>query len=328
MNKNGLNFSPNLFFKRYFIHFAIGLISLIVFSFVFYFFSGETSSSVAELYRFRHTDCKEAVFTTSDPKENGDSFYLLNGKYWLLGNGKRIFCDTYMVKPNVNYSDNAILFDGQVEDGKMLICKNAATEYDLKIGDEIRVYSDASDTGIQYVIGGYLIPQTGLDGRYANGGAVVLSYQEGLTNGVGYANLSSELDSYYGLETSTFLINLKEKAERGLIKCALLSVLFYLVAFAVSEYFLSSPRYFNYVLLNNEGLPRRKLFIKIFSDTLIKYSLPLLISGLLFLPKYLGYGSFFMGPVALFFAFSVLFSLGFSYVLLRRLTKCYKIKEV
>lgn len=317
------DFIPGAFFRRYAFHFVIFAASLAVYIFVFAFFAKETAAACAELYRFDNTTCREAVVSSSDPKEDGDSFYNLNGIVSFTCKGKRLFCDAYMTKNGVRYDDNAILFRGALNDGECLISRNAAKEYGLGKGDEI--VADGAKT--MYRIVDFLTPQSGLDGRYGYDGVMVLAYNDALTAGAKYSNLSGECDVYYGRESSTFLVNLRGKAVEKIVTAAIIAAAAYVACFAVCEYFMFSPRYKDYVLLNNEGLPRRKLMAKITFDNLVRYALPLLVTAAGFSVSLGYYGGFYLLPAAIYFAFSVISGVTYSAVLIGRLTKCHKIRE-
>ena len=317
------DFLPGVFFRRYAPHIIIFAVSLAVYIFVFAFFAKETAAACAEIYRYNHTTCREAVVSASDPKPDGDSFYNLNGNIALSGNGKRLFCDAYMTKNGVTYRDNAILFDGAVNPGECLISKNSASAVGLKPGDEIVV----KDKNVSYRIIGYLAPQTGLDGKYGYDGVIVLAYNDELVGGAKYSNLSDECDVYYGRESSTFLINLKEAATQDIIVAAIFAAAAFVVCFAVCEYFIFSPRYSDYFLMNNEGLPARKLSARIILDTFIKYLLPLLPTIAIFFSSLWFYGKFYLLPAAIYFVFAAVFGGGYSLILRRRLTKCHRIRQ-
>ncbi len=316
-------FIPGVFFRRYALHVIIFAASLAVYIFVFAFFAKETAAACAEIYRYNHTTCRETVVSASDPKPDGDSFYNLNGIVSLHGNGKRVFCDAYMTKDGVTYGDNAILFEGRLNAGECLISKNSASEAGLETGDEIVV----KDKNVTYRIVGYLLPQAGLDGRYGYDGVMVLAYNGELAAGAKYSNLSDECDVYYGRESSTFLINLKNAATRTITAAAIFAAAAFVVCFFVCEYFMFSPRYSDYFLMNNEGLPARKLSARITLDTFIKYLLPLLPTIAIFFASLRYYGKFYLLPAAIYFVFAALFGGVYSLILRRRLTKCYRIRR-
>lgn len=316
-------FLPGVFFRRYALHIIIFAVSLAVYIFVFAFFANETAAACAEIYRYNHTTCREAVVASSDPKPGGDSFYNLNGNIALIGNGKRLFCDAYMTKDGVTYRDNAILFNDAVNSGECLISKNSASAVGLKPGDKIVV----KDKNVSYRIAGYLAPQAGLDGKYDYGGVIVLAYNDELVGGAKYSNLSDECDVYYGRESSIFLINLKEAAMKNIITAAVFAAAAFVVCFAVCEYFIYSSRYSDYLLMNNEGLPARKLSARITLDTFIKYLLPLLPTIAIFFASLWFYGKFYLLPAAIYFIFAALFGGVYSLILRRRLTKCHRIRQ-
>ena len=315
-------FIPSVFFRRYALHFAIFAAAIAVYIFVFAFFAKETAASCAEIYRFNHTTCREIVIASSDPKPDGDTFYCLNGTL-VSGSGKRLFCDVYMTKEGVSYRDNAVLFDGTLNSGDCLISRNVAAENGLAVGDEIAL----KDKTATYRIAGFLMPQSGLDGRYDYDGVILLSYSADLAAGANYANLSGELDSYYGKLSNTFLRRLKEKAVGRIAVAAAISAAAYLVLFAVCEYFLFSPRYSDYVLMNNEGLPCPKLFARIILDNFVKFVLPLLLTAAGFAASLGYYGGFYYLSAAIFFGFAAILSGAYSLLVLGRLTKCHKIRE-
>ena len=315
-------FIPSVFFRRYALHFAIFAAAIAVYIFVFAFFAKETAASCAEIYRFNHTTCREIVIASSDPKPDGDTFYCLNGAS-VSGGGKRLFCDVYMTKEGVSYRDNAVLFDGTLNSGDCLISRNVAAENRLAVGDEITL----KDKTATYRIAGFLAPQSGLDGRYDYDGVIILAYSADLAAGANYANLSGELDTYYGKLSNTFLRRLKEKAVRRIAVAAAISAAAYLVLFAVCEYFLFSPRYSDYVLMNNEGLPRPKLFARIILDNFVKFVLPLLLTAAGFAASLGYYGGFYYLSAAIYFGFAAILSGVYSLLVLGRLTKCHKIRE-
>ena len=316
------DFIAGVFFRRYALHFIIFVVSLAVYIFVFALFANETAAACAEIYRFNNTSCKEAVVADTDPKPDGDSFYNLNGIISLVGNGKRLFCDAYMVKEGVTYDDNAILFNGTLKAGECLISKNAAKEKGIETGDEIFV----KDSIAGYRVAGYLAPQTGLDGRYGYDGVILLAYNAELISGAKFSNLSGECDVYYGRQSSTFLKNLKRAAVRNITAAAIFAAAAYAVCFAVCEYFMFSPRYKDYFLMNNEGLPARKLFARITLDTFIKFVLPLLPVVAIFAVSLGYYGKFYLLPTAIYFAFAAVTGGVYSLLLFGRLTKCHKIR--
>lgn len=313
---------PDVFFKRHILHLIIFAASLAVYIFVFALFAKETAAACAEIYRFNHTSCREAVVAATDPKPSGDSFYNLNGVESLFGNGKRLFCDAYMVKDGVTYSDNAILFDGTVNSGECFISKNAAKEYGLKIGDEITV----KEKNAAYRVAGYLAAQVGLDGRYGYDGVILLSFNAELTVGAKYSNLSGACDVYYGRENSTFLKNLKKTAMQNIAAAAIFAAAAYAVCFAVCEYFIFSQRYSDYTLMNNEGLSARKLLARITLDTFFKYVFPLMLVMAFFAPSPGYYGKFYLLPSAIYLLFAAIVCGGYSLILRRRFTKCHKIR--
>lgn len=315
-------FIPSVFFRRYALHFAIFAAAIAVYIFVFAFFAKETAASCAEIYRFNHTTCREIVIASSDPKPDGDTFYCLNGAA-VSGSGKRLFCDVYMTKEGVSYRDNAVLFDGTLNSGDCLISRNVAAENGLAIGDEITL----KDKTATYRIAGFLAPQSGLDGRYDYDGVILLAYSADLAEGANYANLSGELDSYYGKLSNTFLRRLKEKADGKIAVAAAVSAAAYLVLFGVCEYFLFSLRYSDYVLMNNEGLPRPKLFARIILDNFVKFVLPLLLTAAGFAASLGYYGGFYYLSAAIYFGFAAILSGVYSLLVLGRLTKCHKIRE-
>ncbi len=321
--KKSSEFLPGVFFKRYALHAVIFTVSLAVYIFVFVFFAKETAASCAEIFRFNHTSCRETVVSASDPDPDGDTFYNLNGILSLTGKGRRLFCDIYMSKDGVTYRDNAILFNGSVKAGECFIGKNTAAEYGLEAGDEIAV----NGKNAAYRIAGYLPPQTGLDGRYAYDGVILLAYDGELTAGAKYSNLSGERDVYYGRESSTFLTNLKEAATQKIVSAAIFSAAAYAVCFAVCEYFMFSPRYSDYALLNNEGLPARKLLARIMLDNFVKYVLPLCFAAAGFSASLWYYGKFYFLPALMYAAFSCLACGVYSLTLKRRMTKCRRIRE-
>lgn len=316
-------FIPQIFIRRYLLHFIIFVASLVVCIFVYAFCGDEASASYAEIYRFNHTSCREAVITTVDPKPDGDSFYSLGGIYSFIGNDSRLFCDAYMTKEGITYRDNAILFDGTLTPGECLISKNAAAEYDLELGDEIT----ERETGATYRVGGFLTVQVGLDARHEYGGVILFSYNPTLTSRAEYANLSGELDVYYGRQTSTFLVNLKDEAVEKLAVVATISIAAFFACFAVCEIFLFSPRHADYAIMNNEGVPRIKLVARVLIDGIIKYVLPAVIVTIIgaFFIGY--YGKFYFLPARVYVGIALLAVTAQSLILTRRLTKCRKIRE-
>ncbi len=310
--KYGVSFAVRV--RAYIPHALTALLAFAAYLLAFAFLAGKTAHAAAELRRTVHAPHNEIVFAG---ERNGKESFLYLKNYAVSGRkGENALSDVLMVLPETEYAENNIGFCGTLESGTCAVSANIAAKYGLRVGDSARVMA----AGKTFRVAALLPAQDGLDEDYLHEGLIVLSYDEELLDrSYTYVSFMTDGDAYRSLDTLLFVGDIQKESIGELILCALIALFSASAAIAASEYFLFRARREDYATLSALGVGAKRLFVRIFAESVLRYALPLVAVSAVFDAWYYSYAEAYAIPVACFTGAIVLLSAVYSFIMIRRL---------
>lgn len=310
--KYGVSFAVRV--RAYIPHALTALLAFAAYLLAFAFLAGKTAHAAAELRRTVHAPHNEIVFAG---EQNGKESFLYLKNYAVSGRrGENALSDVLMVLPGIGYAENNIGFCGMLESGTCAVSANIAAKYGLRVGDSARVMG----AGKTFRVAALLPAQDGLDEDYLHEGLIVLSYDEELLDrSYTYVSFMTDGDAYRSLDTLLFVGDIQKESIGELILCALIALFSASAAIAASEYFLFRARREDYATLSALGVGAKRLFVRIFAESVLRYALPLVAVSAVFDAWYYSYADAYAIPVACFTGAIVLLSAVYSFIMIRRL---------
>ena len=300
--------------RAYIPHGIIFAISTLIFVLLFQFMIGGASSSLAEIKRVKDSPTNEIIFANA--QNNGDTFYYLKN-YSVAGSvNKNALSDVYMVMPNTEYKNNTIYFSGTLQEGTCAVSANIASQYGLKVGQKAKIIG----TERYFTVDKILPCQAGLDKDYKHEGIVVLSYDSTLLDkNYNFVSFDTNGDGYHSLIDLVRTKSLSEGKGKTLFLYALIGVSSLICLIFACEIFIFKRRRADYSVLSVLGVRASYLYMIITIESLIKYTLPLLLVTVIYSSKYGCYRSSYFIPTLLFALISALICMAYSLILARRL---------
>ena len=259
----------------------IRYISLIVVTIIsvlsFAFFAPDILVSINDYNLYENMKTKY-IWVTDSP-QNSDCFCDLNGCIHLKTNNKIIECDILMQMEDSIYENNLFEISRKLDESKCSVSKNIAAKYNLHIGDNISIKENAKT----YVIESFFASQSGLDERYRYDGIIVIPFSSD------YVYEDSAIYYSFSNETSIvgngIIIDLNKKkndSKQIVISNSINVALLYLTGVVLLEIF-SFICNKDYAIDYKDGMKKNKIFLELFFESLVKYSLGNTIIGLVFL---------------------------------------------
>ena len=310
--KYGVSFAVRA--RAYIPHALTALLAVAAYLLTFAFLAGKTVCAAAELRRTTDAPHNEIVFA-GEP--NGKESFLYLKNYAVSGRtGENALSDVLMALPDTEYAENNIGFCGTLESGTCAVSANIAAKYGLRVGDSARVMG----AGKTFRVAGLLPAQDGPDADYLHEGLIVLSYDEELLDrNYTYISFVTDGDAYRSLDTLLFVEDIRRESEGELALCALVALFSAAAVIAVSECFLFRARREDYATLSDLGVGEKRLFARIFAESVLRYALPLVAVSAVSAAWYYSYADAYVIPAACFTGASILLSAVYSFIMIRRL---------
>lgn len=315
------------------VHAIVFAAMLAVFAMLFWALCGPAVQYCAEVRRFS-SYYNEAVIGGGPYGE--EVLYYLNPKSAVRlegGNGKVADCDIYMTLEGEQYGGNPLLFEGVLAQGTCAVSRNLAQRYGLEIGQTARIYEDKN---IVFTVAAYLPAQAGLDNQMLRDGVAVLAYSpellelasKGQNGERTYMAFDRDADdrSYFGQFNLMFLSDLRAQNLKGLLGCAAVFAVGFLLAMFLCERFICPSVRAGYAVCGLQGKKGGRLYLRALAHAAVKYLLPYAAVCAISCAPYACYGPACALPFVIFGAFIALTAAVYTFIITRRVYTC-KIKR-
>lgn len=279
--------------RAYRVHAVIAAIMLAVCCLLFGFLAGECTRACAELRRIGDAPHSEIVFSAERPA-GAESFLYLSAARAVGAAGTGVSADLLMVLPGETYGENDVYFQGTLESGTCAVSANLAGAYGLRVGDAARL----AGTGQTFRVARLLPAQAGIDKSFEREGIIVLSYDEEAALRAEYVSFMTDGDAYPSLLSLVYIEDWRQGNAAAVARCGAVFLVSFAVAAAVCEFFLFRARMRDHRLLAEMGERRRRVMGRIWAENMLKYLLPLAVTGAAFSPFYACYGAMYAVPLA------------------------------
>jgi len=267
--KKGIPFIVKL--RTYLPHFIIGIIMLILYFILSLFIFESTSIAFIEINRANASKTTEIII--SKEENLGETFYYLKN-YFIGKNDNAISADILMTKENINYGVNDIYFEGTLENNSCAISRNIAMKNNIKVGDELTFIS----TNIRVKVSKILKPELGIDKEYKRDGIIIVNYDNNLLNRTyQFITFNDELEYYNSLVNLYRIKDWKTENIGIVIRNIIIFVISTIFSLFLCEIFIFKRRIKDYLIYIHLGKNRKKIFINIICENIIKYLIPIII---------------------------------------------------
>lgn len=300
--------------RAYVPHLVIALISLLIFVLALNPLLDGSTKSVSEINRVNHSPSNEIVFAGA--QNEGECFYYLKNYAAVGSTNKNALSDIFMTLPGTQYGENTISFSGTLEGQTCAVSANIAKKYGLNVGERARIIG----TDKEFTVAEIINAQSGIDSDYLHEGIIVISYDEELLDrNYLYVSFTNDSDAYKSLERLIYVEDMKNG--KGAELCLYLLIALFVLGgvMALCETLLFRQRREDYFILSEMGAPFGAMLLRVSLENLLKYTLPAIISLMIFGAVYGSYGVAYIIPALCFALACIGTGLAYSLIFTRRL---------
>ena len=327
----------SVFFRKYIFQAVIALLCLLFLTVLSFSVCEKAAEAHAEKTRYESAALNEMVFSSVPAFE--ESLYCFSGSaYAFTEGGQRLNSDVLMTVIGRQYKDNPLYLKDALPEGSCAVSINLAAEYKVSLGDTLSIVS--GEKTFAFTVSMILPAQSGIDAKYMHSGIVILSECTELSETAKHIFVSFTKDwngEYQGLiddpargDSVVFTEDIISSAAASLIIYALLSTLTLWAFITVCEIFVFAKmgrKYRDYEILCTYGISKRRLFIRVLFDHVIKYIIPIILSLVVWLIKLRIYRLSYIIPALTFVGIGTVTVLALTVITVMRKNRCPKIKR-